>query len=100
MVGGAPEGESLEFALRDHDRQRRVAQERLAYSGRQIQHVGATRRAEVLLPHLEIAGGIVFEIRMVAAQTILTDLVGLRVEIRNEDASVVPAFPADDLSTG
>ena len=37
---------------------------------------------------------------MVAAETILTDLVGLRVEIGNEEASVVPVLPADDLSTG
>jgi hypothetical protein len=72
----------------------------VAYSRRKVQHVGATRRAEVLLPHLEIAGEIILEIRMVAAQTILTDLVGLRVEIRNEEASVVPTFPADDLSAG
>ena len=100
MVCDAPECESLEFTLREHDWQGRLAQERVAYSRRHVQHVGATRRAEVLLPHLKIAGKIVFEIRMVTTQTILTDLVGLRVEIRNEDASVVPALPADDLSAG
>jgi hypothetical protein len=37
---------------------------------------------------------------MVPAQTIITDLVGLRVEIRNEEARVVAALPADHLGTG
>ena len=67
MVGDAPECESFEFTLREHDGEGSLAQKRVAYSRRQIQHVGAARRAEVLLPHLEIAGKIVFEIRMVAS---------------------------------
>ena len=71
----------------------------VTYSRRQIQHIGAARRAEVFLPQIEIAGEIVFEIRMVASQTILSDLAGLGVEIRDDDASVVPAFSADDFST-
>ena len=56
---------------RDASRRRSLADAR-----HQVQHVGATRRAEVLLPRLEIAGGIVFEIRMVPAQTVLADVIG------------------------
>jgi hypothetical protein len=48
---------------------------------------------------LRLPGEIVFEIWMAAAQTIFTDLVGLRWRLGNEEASVVTAFPADDLRT-
>ena len=37
---------------------------------------------------------------MVAAQTVLANLIGAGMEIRNEDAGVVAALAADDLATG
>jgi PadR family transcriptional regulator, regulatory protein PadR len=63
MIGCAPRASVLNFALRNHDRQRWVAEERLTGSGRQIQHIGSA----------EIAGGIVFEIRSPSTY-LLTDL--------------------------
>ena len=54
MVSGAPECESFEFTHREHDGQGRFAQERVIYSRGQIQEIGATRRAEVLLLQLEM----------------------------------------------
>ena len=90
--------ERLEFALRDHDRQHRIAKMRLADSGREIEHVGASRRAEVFLLHLEIAGEIVFQVRMVAAKSVFSNLIGAGVEIGNEDARVVAALAADNLA--
>ena len=44
-------------------------------AGHDIQHVGPARRAEVLLPRLEVAGGIVFEIRVITAQAVLANVV-------------------------
>jgi hypothetical protein len=67
----------------NHDRQRWVSQKRLTDSGRQIQHVGSALGAEVFQQHLEIAGGIVFQVRMVAAQTVLANLAGFGVEVGN-----------------
>jgi hypothetical protein len=100
MIGSPPEGEGLEFTFRDYDCQRRVAKERLANSEQQIQHVGSTRRAEVSVPLLESAGGIVFEVWLVTAQTVFANMVRGWVEVRDEDAGVVAALPADDLATG
>jgi hypothetical protein len=52
------------------------------------------------LARLEVAGGIAFEIWLVAAQSILTNVALTRSEIWDDDAGVVTAFPADDLATG
>ena len=57
-------------------------------------------RAEVLLPYLEVADGVVFEIRMVAAQTVFANLIGAGVKIRDKDAGVVAAPAADNLASG
>jgi hypothetical protein len=76
--GLAAEPQEFELALGDDDRQCGVAQARWADAGRQVQHVGSTGRAQVLLPGLEIAGGIDFQVRLVAAQPILANVIGAR----------------------
>lgn len=53
--------------------------------------------AEVFLLNLEIAGRIVFEIRQVAAQTVLANLAGFGVEVGDEDPSAVTILAADDV---
>ena len=96
MVGGAPQGEGLELSLRDHDWQHRIAEKRLTDSGREIKHVGSARRAEVFPLGLETAGGIVFQVRTIAAKAVIAHLIGAGVEIGNENARVIPAAPAAD----
>jgi hypothetical protein len=61
--------------------------------------VGATGRAEVLLPRLEAAGRVVFEIWLVTAQTVLANVELAGPEIRNQNAGVIAALAADDLGT-
>src|SRR5262245_34779845 len=55
---------------------------------------------QLLLAWFEIAGGIVFEVGLVAAQPVLANNALARLEVGNADARVVAALPADDLSTG
>ena len=52
------------------------------------------------MPGFEVAGGIIFEIWLVAAQPILADLGFAGAEVRNNDAGVVSAPSADNLATG
>jgi hypothetical protein len=68
--------------------------------GWKVEHVGSPRRAEVLLPDLKIATGIIFEVRMIASKAVIAHLVGGRVEVGNENAGVVPAPAADHLAAG
>jgi hypothetical protein len=72
----------------------------LANARGQVQHIRASRRAEVLLSLFQIAGGVVFEVRMVPPQSVVTDVIGAGVMVRNDDAGEVAALPADDLATG
>ena len=66
----------------------------------EVQHIRASRRAEVLLSLFQIAGGVVFEVGLVPTQSVLADVIGARVKVRNHDPGVVAALPADDLATG
>jgi hypothetical protein len=100
VVGQAPEGERLELTLGDHDRRVHVAEKPRVGTRRDVQHVGPAGRAEVLLARLEIAGGVVFEVRVVPAQPVFANLIEARMEVRNDDPGVVPAFAADDLAAG
>jgi hypothetical protein len=50
------------------------------------------------LPRLQVAGGIIFEIRVIAPQPVLTNPVGAREEVGNEDAGAVPASSPDDFA--
>ena len=43
-------------------------------AGHDIQHIGPAGRAEVLLPWLQVAGVIVFEIRVIAAEAALANV--------------------------
>jgi hypothetical protein len=72
----------------------------LGDSGREIKHVGSPRRAEVFPPDLEIAAVIVFQFRMIASQAVIAHLVGTWVEVRNENAGVVPTSTPDNLAAG
>jgi hypothetical protein len=45
-------------------------------------------------------GGIVFEVRVVSAQSVIANPIAARVEIRDDDPGVVAAFAADDLAAG
>jgi hypothetical protein len=56
--------------------------------------------AEVLLPLFEIAGGIVFVIRLIPSEAVFADAIGSGMEIGDEDAGVVARSPADDLGAG
>ncbi len=47
---------------------------------------------------LQVAGGIRFEIRLIAPQPVLANVVRAREEVGNEDAGVVPASAADDFA--
>jgi hypothetical protein len=51
------------------------------------------------LPWFEVAGGIVFEIWLVTAQSILADMSLAGPEVWNNNASVVATFASDDLAT-
>jgi hypothetical protein len=96
MEGGPPQGERLELALRDHYWQHWIAEKRLTDSGREIKHVGTARRAQVFPLCLEAAGGIVFQVRMIAAKSAIAHLIRAGEEIGNENARVIPAAPAAD----
>jgi hypothetical protein len=63
------------FTLGNNDRQLWVAQQGLADSGDQVEHVGSSRWAEVLLPLLEIAGRIVFVIRLIPSEAVFADAI-------------------------
>jgi hypothetical protein len=69
-------------------------------SGREIEHVGSPRRAEVFLSVLEIATDIVFEVRLIASKAVIAHLVGAGVEIGNKNAGLVTASAADNLTAG
>src|SRR5215510_3723408 len=99
VVGQAPEGERFELALSDHNWNRWVAQEHLANAGHQVQHIRPAWRAEVLLSGFEIAGGVVFEIRLIPAQAVLAEAIGTRMEIRNKNTGIVAALATNDLAT-
>jgi len=72
-----------------------------ANARRQVQHIRASRRAEVLLSLFQVAGGVAFEVRLVATQSVVADvIVGPGAIVRNDDPGVVAALPADDLATG
>src|SRR5579883_1985586 len=98
MVGEAPESERLKLAFRDHDRKCDIAQRRRISPRHDVKHVGAARRAQIFLPWFEIAGGIVFEVRLVSAQSVLANIAFARTEVRNDDAGIVPTLSADNLT--
>jgi hypothetical protein len=75
-----------------HDGDVRVAEESVATTGHDVQHVGAAGRAEVLLPGFQIASGIMLKIRVISAQSILANPIRPRMEIRNHDSGVVAAL--------
>jgi hypothetical protein len=77
-------------------RQHRIAEMRLSDAGREIEHIGSTRRAEVFPLGLETVGGIVFQVRMIAPKAEIAHLFGAAEEIGNEDARVIPAVPPAD----
>jgi hypothetical protein len=52
------------------------------------------------LPGFEVAGGIIFEIWLVAAQPVLADIGLTGAEVGDNDAGVVSTLSADDLGTG
>jgi hypothetical protein len=68
--------------------------------GREIEHVGSTRRAEVFLLDLETAAGIVFQVRMITAKAVVAHFVGTGAEIGNENAGVLPALATHNLAAG
>ncbi len=92
--------ERLELAFGDHDGGVRVAEEFRLNAGRHVQHVGPAGRAEVLLPGFEIASGIVFEVRVIPAQSVFANLIGSRVKVGNNNAGIVAALPPDDIGAG
>jgi hypothetical protein len=88
----------LNSPLSDHDRDRCVTQKHLANARRQVQHIRASRRAEVLLSLFQVAGGAVFEVGLVATQSVLADAIRTRMKVRDKDAGVVTVLPADHLA--
>ena len=100
MVCQAPEGERFELTLGDHDGDVHVAEKPRVDARHDVQHIGSAGWAEVLLPGFEVAGGIEFEVRMVPAQSILSDLFGVRMGVRDDDPRMVAALAADDLAAG
>jgi hypothetical protein len=55
---------------------------------------------KVLLSLFQIASGVGFEIGLIATQSVLADVIGAGVMVRDEDAGVVTELAADDLATG
>lgn len=47
-----------------------------------------------------VPGGIAFEVGAIPAQSVLANLIGSRMEVRNNNPAIVPAFAADDLGAG
>jgi len=74
MFGQAPQGQRLEFAFGDQNRQRGVSERPFIDSRNDVQHVGSTRRAEVFLLCFQIADRIVFEIGLIAPQPVVADM--------------------------
>jgi hypothetical protein len=54
------------------------------------------RRAQVFPLDLESAGGIVFQVRMIAAKAVIAQLIGAEEEMGNENARVIAVAPAAD----
>jgi len=102
MIRGcqAPVRERFELAFGDHDWNGSVEEESTVPTRHDVQHVGPAGRAEVLLPRLEIAGGVVFKVRVVPAQSVLANPMGTRMEVRDDDPGMVAAPAADDLAAG
>lgn len=57
----------------------------------------SSRRTEIPLPGFQVAGGVVLQFGVIAAQPILPDLTGIRMEVRDQDAGVVASFAPDNL---
>ena len=52
------------------------------------------------MARFKVAGGIVFEVRLVASQAVFANVALARAEVWDNDAGVVAAFPANELGTG
>lgn len=67
---------------------------------RQVKHVAPAWRAQVLLFDLQLATRIRFQIRVVASQSVLTDMPVARCKVRDSDTGVIASFPSDELCSG
>jgi len=95
MIGKLPEGEGLELAFGNDNRD--VTQDVLRSPRRQVQELGATRRAEVFLPRLQTACGVVLHLGVIVPRAILAHIISAWPEIRNDDAGIVAAFSPYDV---
>ena len=95
-----PERQCLEFAFGDDQRQLCISQQRNIGAWRQIKHVAAAWRAQVLLFDLQLATGIRFQIGVVAPQSVLADMPVARRKVRDRDAGVIATLPSDKLRSG
>lgn len=99
MTGQAAQGKRLEFTFREGDRHTGVLHEQRIDARHEVEHVRAAGRTQVLLSRFKVAGGIVFEVRLVATQPILANMELAGTEIGYEDAGIIAGFSADDLAT-
>jgi hypothetical protein len=63
-------------------------------------HIAASGRTEIPLLDFQAAGGIGFEVRVIASQAILADAMIARSKVRNRDTGVITAIAPDELRSG
>jgi hypothetical protein len=66
----------------------------------QIERVSSSRRTEVLLPHLHVAGRVEFEVGVVAPEPVFANARAARREVGDGDARVIPSSSAHELRPG
>ena len=95
----SPQRECFELAFGDQHESIHVAQRSLG-PWWQIEHVSSSRRTEILLPHLHLAGRVEFEVGVVAPEPVFANARAARREVGDGDAGVIPSSSADQLRSG